>query len=99
MPCSSIVLFVDYLREQLFLLQTAGRNCQLCDRLSDHTLAEAEAVLKDCGFDYPLAWAMSFLHKNSPVLKRALQAFPMLHSSYIGLLDWIENGDPELRDE
>jgi len=43
-------------------------------RLSDNTLGEAEATLREAGFDYPIAWALYFLVSYKKALYEGLVA-------------------------
>jgi hypothetical protein len=40
----------------------------IMSRTSDNTLAELEDVVREAGFDYPIAWALGFLIDNQRAL-------------------------------
>lgn len=43
------------------------------NRLSDFTLSSLESIARDNGYDYPIAWALSFLSENEYVIVDALR--------------------------
>jgi hypothetical protein len=66
-------------------------------RLSDETLALIEDLVNDCGFSYPIAWALSFIVDNEKYLVKLLEASgdPGLAKTLKSLAKEIKTGIPQ----
>ncbi len=65
-------------------------------------VAAAERAAKEAGYDFPIAWALMFLHDHHEVLDARLYEpsdLKYIREELAKIVDWIMNGDPETRNE
>ena len=69
----------------------------------EYDLAAYESAAFDYTGDikYPFAWAILFLVDHQVMLASSLEnvGFPELADELRDIIDWVENGDPETREE